>query len=56
MLNFVYEVTGYLQARQANNEAVLGRIAQGAEMRFRKEMAVDLKSLVLTDKGLASRH
>ena len=56
MLNFVYEVTGYLQARQAGNELVLGRIAEGAETRFRREMAVDLKSLVLTSKGLEAKR
>lgn len=56
MLNFVYEVTGYLQARQAGNEVVLGRIAQGAELRFQREMAVDLKSLLLTSKGLEARR
>jgi len=56
MLNFVYEVTGYLQARQAGNEAMLGRFAEGAEMRFRHEMAVDLKSLMLTSKGLEARR
>lgn len=56
MLNFVYEVTGYLQARQAGNEAVLERIAAGAEMRFRREMAVDLHSLLLTDKGLQEKR
>ena len=56
MLNFVYEVTGYLQARQAGNGAMLGRIAAGAELRFRREMAVDLKSLLLTSKGLESRR
>lgn len=56
MLNFIYEVTGYLQARQAGNEAVLGRIAQGAELRFRREMAVDLQSLMLTSKGLEAKR
>ena len=56
MLNFVYEVTGYLQARQAGNDAMLGRFAVGAETRFRQEMAVDLKSLVLTDKGLEAKR
>ena len=56
MLNFVYEITGYLQARQAGNGAVLGRIAEGAELRFRREMAVDLKSLLLTSKGLEARQ
>ncbi len=56
MLNFVYEVTGYLQARQAGNEAVLGRIAAGAETRFRREMAVDLRSLLLTSKGLEAKR
>ena len=56
MLNFVYEVTGYLQARQAGNEAMLGRIAMGAEMRFRREMMVDLQSLLLTNKGLEAKR
>ena len=56
MLNFVYEVTGYLQARQAGNDAMLGRIAAGAETRFRREMAVDLKSLLLTNKGLEAKR
>ena len=56
MLNFVYEVTGYLQARQAGNDVMLGRFASGAEMRFRKEMAVDLQSLQLTDRGLEAKR
>ena len=56
MLNYVYEVTGYVQARQAGNEAMLGRFAEGAEMRFRREMAVDLKSLMLTTRGLATKQ
>ncbi len=56
MLNFIYEVTGYLQARQAGNDAMLGRFAEGAEMRFRREMAVDLKSLLLTSKGLEAKR
>ena len=56
MLNFVYEVTGYVQARQAGNEAMLGRFAVGAELRFRREMAIDLKSLLLTSKGLEARR
>ena len=56
MLNFVYEVTGYLQARQAGNDVMLGRFAQGAETRFRQEMAVDLQSLMLTSKGLAAKR
>ena len=56
MLNFVYEVTGYLQARQAGNGVGLERIAAGAETRFRQEMAVDLKSLMLTSKGLEAKR
>ena len=56
MLNFVYEVTGYLQARQAGNDAMLGRFAAGAELRFRREMAVDLRSLLLTSKGLEAKR
>ncbi len=56
ILNFVYEVTGYLQARQAGNDVMLGRFAAGAEMRFRQEMAVDLRSLLLTREGLAARR
>ncbi len=56
MLNFVYEVTGYLQARQAGNGAMLGRIAEGAELRFRREMAIDLRSLLLTSKGLEAKR
>ena len=56
MLNFVYEVTGYLQARQARNGAMLGRFAAGAEMRFRREMSVDLRSLMLTSKGLEAKR
>ncbi len=56
MLNFVYEVTGYLQARRAGNGAMLGQFAAGAEMRFRREMMVDLRSLMLTSKGLAAKR
>lgn len=56
MLNFVYEVTGYLQARQARNGRMLGRFAEGAELRFRKEMQIDLRSLALTDRGLEARR
>ena len=56
MLNFVYEVTGYLQARQAGNDVMLGRFAAGAEMRFQREMAVDLRSLMLTSKGLEAKR
>ena len=56
MLNYVYEVTGYVQARQAGNDAMLGRFAEGAEMRFRREMAVDLKSLLLTNRGLTAKQ
>ena len=52
MLNFVYEVKGYQQARQAGNGTMLGRFADGAERRFRAEMAVDLRSLTMTEHGL----
>lgn len=55
MLNFVYEIAGYMQAREANNGSMLRRFADGAEMRFRNEMRIDLRSLALTDRGLKAK-
>lgn len=56
MLNFLMQQAAFDDATQRKDAAALKRLGDAATVRFRAEAGVDLRALVLTDKGLVPKR
>lgn len=55
MLNGIVQVAAYSQARKANDAALIAKLGDAAEQKFRNEAHIDLRSVALTDAGFSKK-
>ncbi|WP_131829519.1 DUF6683 family protein [Teichococcus deserti] len=55
ILNGTMQAMAYVNARNANDQAALARLAEAAATRFRAEARLELRRLAVTEAGFAAR-